>query len=84
MATIEEMKQELNNAKKEHEEAKKNWENINGLLNELEGKLERREWGDDEELKELWKERRSRLIKENERWGGLVEGWGKALMRGGE
>ncbi|CAG8848715.1 17782_t:CDS:2, partial [Gigaspora margarita] len=91
MATIEEIKQELNDAKKEHEEAKKNWENIKELLNELEGKLERREWGDDEEMKELWKEQRSRLIKEKEsleadkkRWGGLVEGWGKALMRGGE
>ncbi|CAG8841162.1 30929_t:CDS:2, partial [Gigaspora margarita] len=55
-------------------------------LNELEEKLERKEWGDDEELKELWKERRSRLIKEKEIWeaekkrcGNLVEEWGKAL-----
>src|SRR6266542_4429537 len=59
METIEGIKQQLQKTEVKYEEAKNN-------LNELEGKLERREWGNDEELKELWKERRSRLIKDLE------------------
>ncbi|KAF0434870.1 putative crinkler family protein [Gigaspora margarita] len=86
MSTFEIIKQQLNYAKKEYNEVKKKLEDGGKNLNELEEKLERKEWGDDEELKELWKERRSRLIKEKEIWeaekkrcGNLVEEWGKAL-----
>jgi chromosome segregation ATPase len=98
MATIEEIRQQLNKAEVEYgkvvEELKK-WEEgkYKGVkLNDLEDKLERRSWQDEEEktmwkdkVKELKEEKKS-LEAEKKRWGDQVEEWGKALrgFGGGE
>src|SRR6266511_1477158 len=91
MATIEEIKQELTKADARFGEAKKNlkeWEEgkyKGEKLNELEDKLERRSWQDEEEktmwkdkVKELKQEKKS-LVESKERWEKQVEKWGKKL-----
>ncbi|CAG8453795.1 2257_t:CDS:2 [Funneliformis caledonium] len=51
MATYE---QKYNDAKKMFKKAMEMLKGATEKLNELEDKLERKEWGNEEELKELW------------------------------
>jgi chromosome segregation ATPase len=98
MTRIETLEQQLKKAEEEYGEAKKNLRTFEEgkykgeKLNELEDKLERRSWQDEEE-KTMWKDKVKELkeekksLEEKERfWRGQVEEWGKALREfgGGE
>ena len=95
MTTVEKIEQELNRARGDCEKAKKNlreWEDGDykgKKLNELEEKLDRRGWRDEEE-KKRWEDRvkglkkeKERLEESKERWKKQVEEWGNALREFG-